>query len=120
MSFMTYSIILYLRPLNHESPDDDAMRGKLIYQKFNCQSCHQIYGLGGYLGPDLTNVISAEGKGETVVRALVRQGVRQMPGFAIEDDELDALVAFLKSIDKTGKADPRTMQITNDGMIHNE
>jgi nitric oxide reductase subunit C len=27
--------------------------GKKIYQEYNCQSCHQIFGLGGYLGQNL-------------------------------------------------------------------
>ena len=31
-------------------------RGQQIYQQSNCMACHQFYGLGGYMGPDLTNV----------------------------------------------------------------
>ena len=38
-----------------------ACEGKIVFQKYNCISCHQLYGLGGYLGPDLTNVISEKG-----------------------------------------------------------
>lgn len=93
------------------------MHGKLIYQKYNCQSCHQIYGLGGYLGPDLTNVISAEGKGENLVRIMVSEGVRQMPSFELDQDEMDALIAFLKNVDSSGVSDPRQLIIQKDGMI---
>ena len=42
----------------------EAITGKVLYQKYNCTACHQIYGLGGFLGPDLTIVVSQQGKGE--------------------------------------------------------
>lgn len=109
--------MLYLQPNHKPLPDDITMRGKLIYQKYNCQSCHQIYGLGGYLGPDLTNVISAEGKGENLVRIMVSEGVRQMPSFELDQDEMDALIAFLKNVDSSGVSDPRQLIIQKDGMI---
>lgn len=32
--------------------------GLLIYRKYNCMTCHSIYGLGGLMGQDLTNVAS--------------------------------------------------------------
>ncbi len=33
----------------------NAIKGKQIWLQNNCQTCHQIYGFGGFLGPDLTN-----------------------------------------------------------------
>lgn len=117
ISFLVYSAMLYLQPQHKSYPDDITMHGKLIYQKYNCQSCHQIYGLGGYLGPDLTNVISAEGKGENLVRIMVSEGVRQMPSFELDQDEMDALIAFLKNVDSSGVSDPRQLIIQKDGMI---
>ena len=55
--FLAFSASIYTREdVNGASPV--AGSGKLVWQKHNCQSCHQLYGLGGYLGPDLTNVIS--------------------------------------------------------------
>jgi len=42
---------------------EKALQGQQLWQQNNCFSCHQIYGLGGYLGPDLTNVYSQRGKG---------------------------------------------------------
>ena len=37
---------------------DEVRHGQQLYQESNCTACHQIYGLGGYMGPDLTNVVS--------------------------------------------------------------
>ena len=88
-----------------------------MWQKYNCQSCHQLYGLGGYLGPDLTNVYSNTKKGEVVIRTLVKYGVKQMPACNMSKNELDNLVEFLKSVDASGKADPRNFNITRTGMI---
>ena len=46
-----------------------AINGENIWLKNNCNSCHQLYGLGGYLGPDLTNIYSTKGKGEAGYRS---------------------------------------------------
>lgn len=119
-SFVVYSAILYRIPQRTKSIGEEALRGQLIYQNHNCQSCHQFYGLGGYLGPDLTNVMSASGKGELLVRTVVRQGVMQMPAFDLTDDELDDLISFLKAVDSTGRSDPKKMIIQHDGMISNK
>lgn len=119
-SFVVYSAILYRIPQRAKSIGEEALRGQLIYQNHNCQSCHQFYGLGGYLGPDLTNVMSASGKGELLVRTVVRQGVMQMPAFDLTDDELDDLISFLKAVDSTGRSDPKKMIIQHDGMISNK
>ena len=32
-----------------------ALRGRGLYHDEACQVCHQMYGQGGFLGPDLTN-----------------------------------------------------------------
>ena len=59
----------------------------MVWQKYNCQSCHQLYGLGGYLGPDLTNVYSAKGKGELFIKAFLHAGTKQMPSFDLSKEE---------------------------------
>jgi nitric oxide reductase subunit C len=67
-----------------------AQEGKLIFQQYYCISCHQLYGLGGYLGPDLTNVISAKGK--YYVSAVIKNGILKMPNLKVEDNEIIAIV----------------------------
>ena len=40
----------------------DAAHGQSIWLRENCQSCHQIHGFGGFLGPDLTNISERIGR----------------------------------------------------------
>ena len=77
-----------------------ACEGKIVFQKYNCISCHQLYGLGGYLGPDLTNVISA--KGAPYVRVITKNGTLKMPNLNVTDNEIEALVEFLSAADSSG------------------
>jgi len=119
--FIIYSFSIYLIPLNVDKvvnfDKKKANAGKIVWQKHNCQNCHQLYGLGGYLGPDLTNVYSNPTKGEKVIRALIKSGVKQMPKFSINEEGISSLIEFLKSVDASGKSDPRNLKLNNDGMI---
>ena len=74
--------------------------GQRIYQQNNCMACHQFYGLGGYMGPDLTNVVSS--KGAAYARAFLISGTERMPNFGFNDVEMDDLVAFLEFVDTMG------------------
>jgi nitric oxide reductase subunit C len=119
--FIAYSFSIYIQP--YTAKEDKrfnkkiASEGHLVWQSYNCQTCHQLYSLGGYLGPDLTNIISNPKKGEKIVRAMVKSGTKQMPAFNLSDKEMDALVEFLKSTDASGIADPRKFKVNNFGMI---
>lgn len=81
---------------------EQALHGQQLWQDNNCWSCHQTYGLGGYLGPDLTNVYSAKNKGPMYIKAFLNSGVKSMPKFNFSETEKEALVTYLKSIDSTG------------------
>jgi nitric oxide reductase subunit C len=89
--------------------------GRLVWQKYNCQSCHQLYGLGGYLGPDLSNVHSA--RSAEFIKAIIRTGTSQMPPFELSESEEAQLLVFLSSVGSTGSADPRNFIIHPTGMI---
>ena len=82
------------------APTAAAMRGRDVWRARSCQTCHQVYGLGGFQGPDLTNVVSLRGEG--FVRVAARYGIGDMPAQDLRDDELDDLVAYLKTLDATG------------------
>lgn len=118
-AFLGYSFSIYLYPDKQQNltETDLAGQGKLVYQKYNCQSCHQLYNLGGYLGPDLTNCYSAPGKGELFIRAMVATGTKQMPAFQLPEEELTALIAFFKAMDQTGSSDLRKFSTLPNGMI---
>ncbi|MFN8155221.1 MAG: cytochrome c [Bacteroidia bacterium] len=112
--FLVYSVTLYT---SGEGREPAIAEGRLVWQKYNCQACHQLYGLGGYLGPDLTHIGSAPGKGEAYIRALVQAGTKQMPSYPMRESELKAIVGFLKSIDATGDGRIGGFQLHWNGMI---
>lgn len=120
-SFIIYSISIYIKPLNikeHNGFDKEkASNGRIVWQNYNCQSCHQLYGLGGYLGTDLTNIMSDPKKGEIVFKSILKYGTKQMPAFKLSETEMIYLIEFLKSVDASGKADPRNFKSDNFGMI---
>lgn len=112
--FLSYSVMLYLPgEINNTSIGE----GRLVWQKYNCQACHQLYGLGGYLGPDLTNLTSTPGKNENYIRAMILSGTEQMPSFKLNETELNMLIRFLQEVDKTGDGRIGAFQVNWDGMI---
>lgn len=122
--FLIYSFRIYLTPLTINKDEkynkEKAAVGRLVWQKYNCQSCHQLFGLGGYLGPDLTNVLSHPKKGETLLRALIKTGTKQMPAINISENETQDLIEFLRSTNASGKADPRSFKKNIFGMIEKD
>lgn len=77
-----------------------AREGKKLWQNRNCQACHQMFGLGGVLGPDLTNV--ARRHSPQSLRAYLAAGPLQMPAFKISAEEAAHLYQFLTEMDQTG------------------
>ena len=113
--FLAFSIWIYAIPLFSPTPYSEkelhlVAEGRLVWQKYNCHTCHQLYGLGGYLGPDLTNVYSRSGNNEYYIRAIVKSGVKQMPAFEISEEEMNALLQFLKNVDQSGTSNPQDYQ----------
>ena len=109
VSFITYSGIVYRdcdpkeSNLNEtEMPDHSIKNGWMLWQEKNCQSCHQMYGLGGYMGPDLTNVSSE--KGAEYMKGFIKNGTAKMPNFKLEDQQVADLISFLAWVDKSGKS----------------
>lgn len=81
---------------------NDAKKGWVLWQEKNCQSCHQIYGLGGYMGPDLTNVASL--RDEKYLYTFIKYGTGNMPNFHCTDGEVKKMIAWLHWINQTGYA----------------
>ena len=103
VAFASYSASVYtIGTETRNSPAaENAIEGKLVFQQYNCISCHQLYGLGGYLGPDLTTTISDKSKGENYARAFLKSGSERMPDFHLSEPEISNLVAYLKYVDET-------------------
>lgn len=102
--FISYTIYLYLYcdPGNNRQVHSNVIAGRNIWQNKNCQACHQIYGLGGYMGPDLTNIISRKGAKNASV--FIRYGSGKMPDLHLSDKEVKEVVAYLSWIDKSGSS----------------
>lgn len=115
-AFSFYSAFLYTGlPVKDYSINQEASSGKLVWQQYNCTACHQIYGLGGYLGPDITNVYSV--RGPDYIRSIMKNGTDIMPNLHLSEQELNNLITYLKTIDNSGISDSRTFKIKNDGTI---
>ena len=115
--FFGYTLLIYFQPEPNGRFSEQASRGKAIWQRKNCVACHQIYGLGGFLGPDLSEVMSAPGKGNDYVKAYIRSGTATMPAFDLTDHEMEEIVAFLIAVDESGSADPRKFKKHANGTI---
>jgi len=79
----------------------DALQGKQIWQQHNCQTCHQLYGLGGYMGPDLTSVTSDKNRGAAYAKGMLLSGGERMPNYHFSVQDADKLVAYLSYVNST-------------------
>lgn len=80
----------------------EVIAGKKIWETRNCIGCHTLMGEGAYFAPELMNVVERYGS-EEVVKIFIKSrpvegvpGRRSMPQFNFTDEELNAIVAFLK------------------------
>jgi nitric oxide reductase subunit C len=79
--------------------DAHVVAGKWVWQKYNCNDCHTILGIGGYYAPDVTKTMSSRDN-DWVSRFLkdpekVWPNARKMPNLNLKNQEVADLVAFL-------------------------
>ena len=121
VAFVFYSATVYTSgtaATHGEAMSPEARAGQALFQDNNCIACHQFYGLGGYMGPDLTNVIS--NRGETVSRAFISAGTARMPNFGLSEAEVSDLIAFLSFVDQTGTYPPKNYDVHWTGNVAQE
>ncbi|HEX9690608.1 MAG TPA: cytochrome c [Gemmatimonadales bacterium] len=115
VAYLIMAGVTYLDYPRHD-PDPPlselARDGLAVWRRNNCQACHQLYGFGGFLGPDLTNRVTAATRDEELEWILVR-GSKQMPAFDLPADERRAVLAFLRSVDRTGQSQPTPLAASN-------
>jgi nitric oxide reductase subunit C len=109
--FSLQTSLVYLDDTGRRTPklSDAARRGWQLWHDNNCQSCHQLYGFGGFLGSDLTNAVPALATEH--VHAMLTVGMAPMPAFHFSTDEIAAISAFLTELDATGTGQFRFAQI---------
>ncbi|MFA7445698.1 MAG: cytochrome c [Flavobacteriaceae bacterium] len=116
LAFLSYSTALYLtEPQQLQPPNEAAQKGRILWQQKNCISCHQLYGLGGHLGPDLTNVFAK--RSGAYIEAFLQSGTQVMPDYNLTKEEIELFIEFFKYTNTTGVADPTTFSKHIDGTI---
>ena len=86
------------------------LEGAETWHAAQCQACHQLYGYGGFLGPDLTNAARLHGPDGLRQRLdeLLVHGSGQMPAFPeLGPDDREDLAAFLEAMDRSGLGEAR-------------
>ncbi len=77
----------------------EVVAGKRVWQKYNCNDCHTILGIGGYYAPDITKVAKYRDPEWLAMFLRDPHGVwaakRRMPKFDFKPGEVDHLVAFI-------------------------
>jgi nitric oxide reductase subunit C len=98
----------YPRPSAEPSLDSTERQGLEVWRDNNCQTCHQIHGFGGFLGPDLTNKVT-EDTPDDVYWGILQNGLGRMPAFHLSDHEHDAVMAYLRRVNRTGRSQPEPL-----------
>ncbi len=100
---------LWADPSPHEPLTGAALDGASLWHTHNCQACHQVYGYGGFIGPDLTNAAGLHGPDGLSERlaAVLSEGPGAMPVIPATSEEVAALAAFLVALDATGQGQAR-------------
>ncbi len=80
--------------------DHASRKGQQVWQQKNCIACHSLYGLGGHLGPDLTQVIKR--KGAAFTQAYILAGGYKMPEQDLDKQELKVLISYLTFLNNSG------------------
>jgi nitric oxide reductase subunit C len=106
-AFAAQTTLVYLDDTasTFETLTEEAVRGRRLWHKHNCQSCHQIHGFGGFLGPDLTN--AGQRLTDERLEEVLTVGVAQMPAFHLNEDERGDLAIFLDELSVMGVGVPR-------------
>ncbi len=98
-TFLTWSTSTAV-PEGKGTLNEQALRGRTLFNQFNCTACHQFYGLGGYMGPDLTNVTTD--KSSEYAKALIMHGSGTMPNLGVTAEQADDLIAYLEAMAASG------------------
>ncbi len=96
-SFVFQTALVYT-DARSEPLSAEAEAGRVLWHRYACQTCHQLYGQGGFLGPDLTNAASRVDSARLV--SLLRVGSGQMPALGFTDQEAVEMAAFMEAMDR--------------------
>ena len=106
MAFVAQTGLVYTDDTAEDLPalSEQAQEGWWLWHKHNCQSCHQFFGYGGFLGPDLTN--ASDRLTPERMQSILTEGATPMPPFHLSADEIESLSIFLSEMDEMGVSQP--------------
>ncbi len=85
-----------------QAPADPRLaKGRAVYEEVGCGTCHAIGGIGGQTGPSLDGVGKKYDEAklrEILLNPTLLNPATLMPPFEGSEEDLDALVAYLKSL----------------------
>lgn len=103
-----YCSLLYSRSLDDEAVAGElsqaGRRGRMLWAEYNCQSCHQLFKLGGYLGPELTHTLLEPGKSEAYAMAFMLTGTANMPTLGLSKQEAFDIARYLTEVAQSAAA----------------
>jgi ubiquinol-cytochrome c reductase cytochrome b subunit len=98
------AFLLKLSPANAgllESTPSTAVEGAMVYQKYQCGSCHQVNGAGVKLGPALNGVATRRTREwieEHFVNPQKLSPGTSMPPYRFSSKELDRITSYLLAL----------------------
>ena len=109
--FVGQTSLVYLDDSGLKTPplSEKAQLGWKVWHQHNCQACHQIYGYGGFLGPDLTN--AAGNLTPERLQSILTEGSNPMPAFHLNPEEIEGIKSFLRELDATGQGQLRLSRV---------
>ena len=57
-SFVIFTLVVRFSWAVDTPISEKAAAGKAVWQSYNCVSCHTLFGNGGYVGGDLTHILT--------------------------------------------------------------
>lgn len=112
LGFLAQTLLVYADDSPSLGLEGAEVAGRRVWLEHNCQACHQLYGFGGFLGPDLTNAAGRLGRQQLADRLALGEG--QMPKFDLPAQEIDDLWAFLQAMDRSGIGQARNPALLAD------
>jgi nitric oxide reductase subunit C len=97
---LTWDTLIQFPVKTHEEKlTVQAVSGKWVWQKYNCNNCHTILGIGGYYAPDITKVMTYRDT-DWMSRFIknpdeVWPAERIMPSLHLTDQEISDVISFL-------------------------
>ena len=102
---LTYdSHVKFAQKTHEDKLTAQVASGKWVWQKYNCNDCHTIMGIGGYYAPDVTKVMGQRDS-KWMVQFIkdpsrVWPQARKMPNLHLSDQEISDVIAFLSWVNQ--------------------